>query len=205
MMLRRTRWLVPVLLGIAVLLGGRAGWIHAKAMLAQVLLERAWAGSDHGRHLRRPWPWADMAPIARLRVPRLHQDLIVLDRDSGQALAFGPGWTPSSAAPGASGLSVISAHRDTQFDFLGKLHTGDRILLNSAEGATRYRVMRAEVVDSRHARLPAADSADGLLLVTCYPFDAIVPGGPLRYVVLAQRVDDATQPIARRIASISAR
>ena len=24
-----------------------------------------------------------------------------------------------------------------------------------------------------------------LLLVTCYPFDALVPGGPLRYVVVA--------------------
>jgi len=24
-----------------------------------------------------------------------------------------------------------------------------------------------------------------LTLVTCYPFDAIVPGGPLRYVVFA--------------------
>nr|WP_244962532.1 class GN sortase [Oleiagrimonas soli] len=189
--MRRARWLVPALLGIAVLLGGRAGWIHAKAMLAQVLLERAWAGSDHGRHLRRPWPWADMAPIARLRVPRLHRDLIVLDRDSGQALAFGPGWTPSSAAPGAPGLSVISAHRDTQFDFLGALRAGDGIVLDSAKGTTRYRVVRADVVDSRRTRLPAADSADGLLLVTCYPFDAVMAGGPLRYTVFAQRVASA--------------
>jgi sortase A len=28
----------------------------------------------------------------------------------------------------------------------------------------------------------------GLLLVTCYPFDAINPGGPLRYVVAAQEI-----------------
>lgn len=26
---------------------------------------------------------------------------------------------------------------------------------------------------------------DRLTLITCYPFDAIVPGGPLRYVVTA--------------------
>ena len=30
---------------------------------------------------------------------------------------------------------------------------------------------------------------DGLWLVTCYPFDAIVPGGPLRYVVQARRLN----------------
>jgi sortase A len=30
-----------------------------------------------------------------------------------------------------------------------------------------------------------ASDAPMLTLVTCYPFDAIVPGGPLRYVVTA--------------------
>ncbi len=138
-------------------------------------------------------------------MPRLHRDLIVLDRDSGQALAFGPGWTPSSAAPGANGLTVISAHRDTQFTFLKKLHRGDRIVIDGARGTARYRVARMQVVDSRHARLPNAASRDGLLLVTCYPFDAVIPGGPLRYVVWARRIDAApSQPMARRIASISA-
>lgn len=202
---RPRRLLVPALLLTAAVLGGAAGWIHLKAALAQVLLERAWASSDHGRDLHKPWPWADMAPIARLRVPRLHRDLIVLDRDSGQALAFGPGWTPSSAVPGAHGLTVISAHRDTQFTFLKKLHRGDRIAIDGARGTARYRVARMQVVDSRHARLPNAASRDGLLLVTCYPFDAVMPGGPLRYVVWARRIDKTpSQPMARRIASISA-
>jgi sortase A len=199
------RLLVPALLLAAAVLGTSAGWIHLKAALAQVLLERAWATSDHGRYLHKPWPWADMAPIARLTVPRLHRDLIVLDRDSGQALAFGPGWTPSSAVPGTHGLSVISAHRDTQFTFLRQLRLGDRIVIDGAHGRARYRVARMQVVDSLRARLPNAASRDGLLLVTCYPFDAVVPGGPLRYVVWARRVRArAAQPMARRMASISA-
>lgn len=199
------RFLVPALLLIAAALAGAAGWIYIKAAVAQVMLQRAWIRSDHGRHPHRPWPWADMAPIARLTVPRLHRDLIVLDRDSGQALAFGPGWTPSSAAPGTHGLSVISAHRDTQFTFLRRLRAGDRIVIDGAHGTARYRVARMRVIDSRHARLPDADSEDGLLLVTCWPFDAVMPGGPLRYVVWARRVDaPVAQPMARRIASISA-
>ena len=120
------RWLMFGALMLAAGLGLDGLWIHAKAALAQLLLARAWVRSDHGRHARRPWPWpwADMAPIARLSAPRLHQGLIVLDDDSGQALAFGPGWIPGSAMPGTHGLSAISAHRDTQFRFLQMLWPG---------------------------------------------------------------------------------
>ena len=186
---RGWRWLMFAALMLAAGLGLDGIWIHAKAALAQLLLGRAWARSDHGREVRRPWPWADIAPVARLSVPRLHRDLIVLDGDNGQALAFGPGWTPGSAAPGAHGLSVISAHRDTQFRFLQMLWPGDRLHLEGPHGGSDYQVSGHRILDSRHERIPAADSADGLWLVTCYPFDAIVPGGPLRYVVQARRMN----------------
>lgn len=182
------RWLMFSTLMLALGLGLDGLWIHAKPALAQVLLERAWLHSDHGRVAQPPWPWADMTPMARLRVPRLQRDLIVLDGDHGQALAFGPGWTPTSAAPGTPGLSVISAHRDTQFRFLPLLQPGDRLELDGAHGASTYEVVDSRVVDSRHVHIPARTSMDGLWLVTCYPFDAIVPGGPLRYVVQARRL-----------------
>ena len=192
-MKRRRAWrcLMFAALAMAGGLGVSAGWIHAKAALAQVLLERAWAHSDHGRHTQRPWPWADVAPLARLSVPRLRQDLIVLDGASGQALAFGPGWTPGTAWPGTPGLTVISAHRDTQFSFLKALRPGDRLHLDGPAGGSDYRVDGSHIVDSRRYGLPAADSLDGLWLVTCYPFDAVMPGGPLRYVVQARRVNGA--------------
>jgi sortase A len=41
------------------------------------------------------------------------------------------------------------------------------------------------VVDSRTAVIRNEDRAAGLILMTCYPFHAVVPGGPLRYVVTA--------------------
>jgi sortase A len=189
---RRRAWqcLMVAALAVAGGLALSASWIHAKAALAQVLLERAWARSDHGRRMQRPWPWADIAPLARLSVPRLRQDLIVLDGASGQALAFGPGWTPGTARPGTRGLAVISAHRDTQFSFLKALRPGDRLHLDGPAGGSDYRVDSSRIVDSRQYGLPTADSLDGLWLVTCYPFDAIMPGGPLRYVVQARRVND---------------
>ncbi|MEO9079832.1 MAG: class GN sortase [Rhodanobacter sp.] len=184
---RYWRWFMVGALMLAAGLGLDGLWIHAKAALAQLLLARAWTRSDHGREVRRPWPWADLAPIARLSVPRLHQDLIVLDGDNGQALAFGPGWTPGSALPGTHGLSVISAHRDTQFRFLQMLWPGDQLHLDGPRGGSDYQVTGSRIIDSRDTGIPAAGSMDGLWLVTCYPFDAIVPGGPMRYVVQARR------------------
>jgi sortase A len=199
-MIRQRAWraLMFGALMLAAGLGLDGVWIHAKAALAQLLLEQAWTRSDHGRLSQRPWPWADIAPLARLRVPRLHQDLIVLDGDSGQALAFGPGWSTAGVRPGAAGLGVISAHRDTQFRFLPSLRPGDRVELDGPRGSSDYVVTDSRVIDSRQARIPARDSPagdspardsmDGLWLVTCYPFDAVVPGGPLRYVVQARRL-----------------
>ncbi len=59
--------------------------------------------------------------------------------------------------------------------------------MQGPDGAWRvYRVSGTEVIDARHARLLPGDATPRLTLVTCYPFDAIVPGGPLRYVVSAE-------------------
>src|SRR5271166_1813896 len=59
-------------------------WIHAKALLAQILLDRAFAASlATGRHVK-PWPWADTWPIARIEVPRLGASVIALHGSSGQ-------------------------------------------------------------------------------------------------------------------------
>ena len=45
------------------------------------------------------------------------------------------------------------------------------------------------MIDARHARLAPDDGRPLLSLVTCYPFDAVAPGGPLRYVVTAAAGD----------------
>lgn len=169
---------------------GHAGYVHAKARLAQFLLERAWRHAQVDGVAPRPWPWADTVPVARLHVARLGIERIVLEGDSGRTLAFGPGWAPASARPGARGVVLVSAHRDTHFAFLRDLQRGDRIALESEHGTRRYRVDDLRVLDSRSGSAALPADADGLVLVTCWPFDAIGPGGPLRYVVSA--VPDGT-------------
>ncbi len=164
---------------------GHAGYMSAKAELAQILLQRAWQHRLETGVATKPWPWADMSPVARLKVARLGIDEIVLSGDSGRTLAFGPGWAQSSVMPGTSGLSVISAHRDTHFSFLRDVRVGDTIEIDSATGSQRMRIASMRIADSSRERIDSAADGDGLLLVTCYPFDALNAGGPLRLVVTA--------------------
>lgn len=179
---RLRRWLGRGLMLAALALGGHAAWLPAKAMLAQQLLDRAWETSLADGAAHRPWPWADTHPVARLGAPRLGISQIVLAGDAGRPLAFGPGWAEASAAPGATGTTIISGHRDTHFRWLEHLRDGDWVSLESAAGPRRYRVTAREVVDSRTTRI-ATSSTDQLVLVTCWPFNATAPRGPMRYVV----------------------
>jgi sortase A len=40
--------------------------------------------------------------------------------------------------------------------------------------------------------------ATALVLLTCWPFDALVPGGPLRYVVTGRASDEQGPPSVGR-------
>ncbi|MGE0255785.1 MAG: class GN sortase [Alphaproteobacteria bacterium] len=176
--------------GLALLWQGL--WIPAKAALAQILLDRAFAASAAAAGAPvRAWDWADTWPVARLAVPRLGVDLVVLAGASGEALAFGPALLDGGAVPGEAGTSVVAGHRDTHFAFLGGLVPGDRIEVMRADGRVAAFVVRATRVAAWDR--PGIDAhADGswLVLTTCWPLDARLPG-PQRYLVVAEAVDGA--------------
>ena len=161
--------------------------IYVKAAAGQALLHLAWMRSAAAGAPVKPWPWADTHPVARLRVPGLYVDEFVLAGASGRTLAWGPGHLDDSAPPGAPGNTVLSAHRDTHFCFLRRVVPGDAIALElPGGGARQYRVREVFVADVRTLRIPRDTAVPTLTLVTCWPFDALVPGGPLRYVVVAE-------------------
>jgi len=167
---------------------GSASYIHAKAILAQVLLETAWDKTIHGQQEVKPWPWADTWPISRLDVPSLGIDRIVLAGASGSSLAFGPGHLFGSSSPGQQGNIVIVGHRDTHFRFLKAIQQGEIIQLQTVTGDTlQYEVIETKIADKRETKYLASTQEDKLTLITCYPFDAIRPGGPLRYLVIAKQ------------------
>ncbi|MEQ9813125.1 MAG: class GN sortase [Azospirillaceae bacterium] len=165
---------------------GAAVAIEAKASLAQYLLQRARDRTLSGEAEVRPWPWADTWPVARLSVPERGVDLIVLAGGHGEALAFGPGLLPQSSPTGGPGLTIISGHRDTHFRFLAELEPGDGVMLETADGLSQsFTVGGSVVVDYRDVSLAVPRDGRMLTLVTCYPFDALDPGGPERYLVSA--------------------
>ena len=94
---------------------------------------------------------------------------------------------PGTPVPGGAGVAVIAGHRDTHFRFLRDVQAGDEVIVEApGRPRVRFRVRKRAVVDARTAVLAGADDARELVLVTCYPFDALRPGGPLRYLVLAE-------------------
>jgi sortase A len=164
---------------------GEGVWIYAKAELAQLLLQRAWERTLRGEAEAKPWPWADTWPVARMQMSKYGVDLILLAGANGRTLAFGPGHVSSSAMPGNPGTVIFSGHRDTHFHFLARVTPGDEIIIEVAKKQRhRYRVTRTDIMDARKAMI-AAGPETALVLVTCYPFDTMVPGGPLRYIVTA--------------------
>lgn len=164
-----------------------AGWIHAKAWLAQRLIAAAWSGQREGGFARRPWPGADMRPVARLTLAARGVDLYVLDNTSPRALAFGPAHVGGTARPGSYGNTVLVAHRDTHFAFLKRVEIGDEVEVEAAQGRrSRYRVRQVSIVERGESRVLDEAGEAQLTLITCYPFDAVRPGTTLRYVVVAE-------------------
>jgi sortase A len=199
---RLVPWLALLLLLVGGWQAGHGAVLYGKAWLAQVLLRDAWARTAAGAGPVRPWPWADTWPVARLEVPRLGVDEIVLAGGSGRTLAFAPGHVDGTAMPGAAGNSIIGGHRDTHFRFLQELAPGDRVVVTTPDRRrVSYRVVGRRVVHDGAATIRLDVAGSWLTLATCYPFDAIVPGGPLRYVVTAT----ADRPESAALARVSPR
>jgi sortase A len=168
---------------------GHGAYIPAKAWVAQELMQRAWRRAERGDPAPVPWPWADTWPIAKLTAQGGDVELIVLAGGSGRSLAFGPGHLSASPLPGQSGNSVIAGHRDTHFRFLQQLKIGETLRFEMPDGRQHlYRIYHLDVVDSRRGSIELDTDQPLLSLVTCYPFDAITPGGPMRYVVSAEMI-----------------
>lgn len=178
---------VAILMGIAGCgLTGKGLAIYAKAILAQYLLEDAFARTLKTGEPVKPWSWADTWPVARLEVPRLGASEIVLNGGSGEALAFGPGHLSGTPKPGEPGASVISAHRDTHFRFLREIRPGDKIRVTRGDGAIFwFQIETMDVVPWDASGIDPNREGYWLVLSTCWPLDAVTPGD-LRYIVRAR-------------------
>jgi len=178
---------IAVLVVAGILSMGEGTRIYLKAILAQILLQNAWNQTrSSGATSVKPWPWAEMHPVARLQVPAYDEDIIVLAGTTGKSLAFGPGHVVSSAVPGTDDNVAIAAHRDTHFAFLEHITPGEVVFLETPDGVRhRYQVSQIDILHQSKTEVMAKNGVKQLTLITCYPFHAITPGGSMRYVVRA--------------------
>lgn len=165
-----------------------ASWIQSKAIIAQQLLNHSWHKTRINENAinHKPWPWADTWPVAKLIVPQHNIEQVVLAGDSGNSLAFAPGISLASFLPNSQGTTVISAHRDTHFNFLKELKINETFFLQTANKTMRYQIYDLQIVNSKTYTIQADTDEPTLILVTCYPFDAITSGGSSRYLVFAR-------------------
>ena len=195
--MKTTRILCALLLIMGACLSGRALYMHAKAELAGILVRRAWEQSIQSGRPQAPWPWADTHPVARIRIPRLNYDEIVLEGASPRTLAFGPAHLLNGTGLGEPGNLVLAGHRTSWFRPLEGVAQGDTILVQwfqSRPGGLQertYTVNKISVVDPQDTALLAPTPEDELTLITCYPFGR-GPRSPQRFIVRASPLGAGT-------------
>jgi sortase A len=171
--------------------------IDIKAKVGQILLNRAWENTLETGKEQRPWSGFDGSLVFRLTVPKYKVDQVVLKGISGQNLAWGPSYHVESSLPQEKGATVISSHRDSHGIFIKNMQIGDVIeLQDHHKNWHTYAVEDLFILDVNKENVALNPNDDRLLLVTCYPFEAVFSGTPLRYVVSAVK-----KPSEWRIAS----
>jgi LPXTG-site transpeptidase (sortase) family protein len=167
----------------------------ARAAIARDAARSHWAELEAGRvvagaRLRAGgasgWTKARGTPVARLVIPRVGLDEVVVEGVGDDELRAGPGHMTGSALPGDSGNAVISAHRDRHFHPLGRVVVGDTIVTESDYGTVTWTVARLRVVDA-DAPVLRTSATPLLTLTTCWPIRYFGPA-PERLIVEATPV-----------------
>jgi sortase A len=122
----------------------------------------------------KPIPEAEEA-VARLEIPRMGLNRIVVEGATAEALTKGPGHFPETPLPGQLGNAAIAGHRTTHlhpFFDIDKLQPGDEIVVTTLNGRYVYHVTGTEIVnpDAYAEVIPTTDVTKATLtLVSCTP------------------------------------
>jgi sortase A len=178
-----------MLLVIAGVTYGIGMWVQREARVAWLTAQDATRAERRSESLAMSASVKDLTegtPVARLVMPSLGEDDIVLEGVGTYDLNGGPGHLPGSPLPGEAGNAIISAHRDRHFRHLDRLQVGDTVLTYVNGEESVWRVVARRVVPAAAPALFATDDAT-LTLTTCWPVRALGPA-PDRLIVSATRI-----------------
>ncbi len=188
-------WVVSLSFGL--IQWGQAGWIYAKANLANHLIDSAWERTlltPQTPH--KPWRWADTWPVATLRWQGqgVTEQWKVLANANGESLAFGPSLVAQGQTSPETPWRVVAAHRDTHFKALKTIKALDRLSWQTPDGTwSHYEVTHTEIRHADTAPLLFTEDDQRLVLTTCYPFNAVSADTPYRFVVYASLIKATPQ------------
>jgi sortase A len=143
-----------------------------------------------------PIPEAEEA-VARLEIPRIGVNRIVVEGATAEALTKGPGHFPETPLPGQLGNAAIAGHRTTHlhpFFDIDELQPGDEIIVTTLNGRYVYHVTGTEIVapDDYALVIPTTDvTKANLTLVSCTPRYS----AKNRIVVRSELVPDQSDPL----------
>lgn len=129
-------------------------------------------------------------PIARLRIPALDLDKVVISGVTTEDLKAGPGHFPGTPLPGQAGNAAIAGHRTTYgapfFDF-DDLVEGDEIFVTTLQGTFTYEVTSSEIVPPSAIEVLNPTDDNRLTFSTCNPKYSAAE----RLIVVAHLVGEA--------------
>jgi sortase A len=125
-------------------------------------------------------------PLAKIVVPSIGWNGIVLEGTDSRILSGGPGHLTGTAYPGENDNMVISNHNSYSLAW-GKAHAGDIIQLQTNYGTYSYKVVDFRVIDATDTSVTASTHRPTLRFITCWPLYAGAFASQ-RYVVFADLV-----------------
>ena len=119
-----------------------------------------------------PPPPAGGDAMARIRIPDIGVDKIVVEGVTLDDLKQGPGHYPDTPLPGQPGNAAIAGHRTTYgapFGRVDELDPGDEILVTTVQGSFRYEVSDQLIVSPGAVEVLDDHGDNRLTLTACHP------------------------------------
>jgi sortase A len=126
--------------------------------------------------------------VARVRIPSIGVDKVVVEGTTTAALRKGPGFFEDNPLPGAPGTVAIAGHRTTYgapFNEIDELERGDTVRVEMPYGVFTYEVERRQIVAPTEVSVVRRVSFDRLVLSACHPLYSAAQ----RIVVFARLTD----------------
>jgi sortase A len=110
--------------------------------------------------------------VAKLRIPRLDLDAVVVNGTSVSDLRRGPGRQLETYMPGERQLVYVAGHRTTYgapFSDIDRMRPGDKITFELPYATIEYKVMGHRIVDDNDLSVLKTQGHEELVLQACHP------------------------------------